>query len=64
MSDIIAYKVGDEILDTQSYQGGGEPIYFDNSDDALNVIRHSTAHLLAAAVKSLYKDAKFFVGPA
>ena len=64
MSDIIAYKVGDEILDTQSYQGGGKPIYFDNSDDALNVIRHSTAHLLAAAVKSLYKDAKFFVGPA
>lgn len=64
MSDIIAYKVGGEILDTQSYQGGGEPIYFDNSNDALNVIRHSTAHLLAAAVKSLYKDAKFFVGPA
>ena len=64
MSDIIAYKLGEEIIDTQSYQGGGEPIYFDNSDDALNVIRHSTAHLLAAAVKSLYKDAKFFVGPA
>lgn len=64
MSDIIAYKLGEEIIDTQSYAGSGEPIYFDNSNDALDVIRHSTAHLLAAAVKSLYKDAKFFVGPA
>ncbi|MDA3056550.1 MULTISPECIES: threonine--tRNA ligase [unclassified Campylobacter] len=64
MSDIIAYKLGEEIIDTQSYAGSGEPIYFDNSNDALDVIRHSAAHLLAAAVKSLYKDAKFFVGPA
>ena len=64
MSDIIAYKLGEEIIDTQSYAGSGEPIYFDNSNDALDVIRHSCAHLLAAAVKSLYKDAKFFVGPA
>ena len=64
MSDVIAYKLGEEIIDTQSYAGSGEPIYFDNSNDALDVIRHSCAHLLAAAVKSLYKDAKFFVGPA
>ena len=64
MSDIIAYRLGEEVIDTQSYAGNGEPIYFDNSNDALDVIRHSCAHLLAAAVKSLYKDAKFFVGPA
>ncbi|MDY6121078.1 MAG: threonine--tRNA ligase [Campylobacter sputorum] len=65
MSDIIAYKVNDVIIDTQSYSGnGGEPIYFDNSKQALEVIRHSCAHLMAEAITKLYKDAKFFVGPA
>ncbi|ASM39615.1 threonine--tRNA ligase [Campylobacter sp. RM12327] len=65
MSDIIAYKVNDVIIDTQSYSGnGGEPIYFDNSKEALEVIRHSCAHLMAEAITKLYKDAQFFVGPA
>ncbi len=43
---------------------GFEPIYFDNSAKALDIIRHSTAHLMAAAIKQLYPEAKFFVGPA
>ncbi len=41
----------------------GDRIYFDNSKDALEIIRHSCAHLLAQAIKSLYPEAKFFVGP-
>ena len=41
-----------------------KPIYFDNSPEALAVIRHSCAHLLAQAIKSLYPEAKFYVGPA
>jgi len=32
-------------------------------DARLSVINHSCAHLLAQAVKHLYKDAKFWVGP-
>ena len=32
-------------------------------DERLNVLNHSCAHLLAQAVKHLYKDAKFWVGP-
>ena len=32
-------------------------------DEKLNVLNHSCAHLLAQAVKHLYKDAKFWVGP-
>lgn len=65
MGDIIAYKVNGVIVDTQSYDGnGGEAIYFDNSKEALEVIRHSCAHLMAEAITKLYKDAKFFVGPA
>ncbi|MDO9267068.1 MAG: threonine--tRNA ligase [Sulfurimonas sp.] len=41
----------------------GEQILLDNSLDSLEVLRHSTAHLMAQAIKSLYPDAKFFVGP-
>ncbi|KEA45305.1 threonyl-tRNA synthetase [Campylobacter mucosalis] len=66
MSEIIAYKLNGEIVDTQSIgsrQNEAEPIYFDNSADALNVIRHSCAHLMAQAIKSIYPNAKFFVGP-
>lgn len=47
MSDIIAYKLNGEIVDTQSIAGresSAEPIYFDNSKEALHVIRHSCAH--------------------
>jgi len=34
------------------------------SDDPLQTLRHSTAHLLAAAVMELYPDAKYGIGPA
>ncbi|MGG7048526.1 MULTISPECIES: threonine--tRNA ligase [unclassified Campylobacter] len=66
MSEIIAYKLNGEIIDTQSIAGResmAEPIYFDNSKEALHVIRHSCAHLMAQAILSLYPKAKFFVGP-
>ncbi len=33
------------------------------TDDPLQVLRHSTAHLLAAAVMELYPDAKYGIGP-
>ena len=32
-------------------------------DERLHVLNHSCAHLLAHAVKHLYPDAKFWVGP-
>ena len=35
-----------------------------DSPEALEILRHSTAHVLAQAVKRLFKDAKFGVGPA
>ena len=38
-------------------------IYDKHSKEGLEVIRHSTAHLLAQAVKRLYPDACFGVGP-
>lgn len=42
---------------------GIKPIYFDDSKEAHEIIRHTCAHLLAEAIKSLYPEAKFFVGP-
>ena len=66
--DIIAYKIDGNIVDTHTYKArglsGGEPIYFDNSKDALDVIRHSCAHLMAEALARLYPNVQFFVGPA
>jgi len=69
MSDIIGYKIGDNIVDLQTIEAknidisDAKPIYFDNSEDALEIIRHSAAHLMAQAIKELYPDAKFYVGP-
>jgi len=63
---VIGIKNGDEIVDTQTAQQegiNGEEIYYDNSKEALEIIRHSTAHLMAQAIKILYPEAKFFVGP-
>ncbi|TPW15197.1 MAG: threonyl-tRNA synthetase, partial [Halothiobacillaceae bacterium] len=38
-------------------------IITDKSDEALEIIRHSTAHLLAQAVKSLYPKVQVTIGP-
>jgi threonyl-tRNA synthetase len=35
----------------------------ESTGDALHTLRHSTAHLLAAAVTQLYPDAKYGIGP-
>jgi threonyl-tRNA synthetase len=64
--DIIALKHDDQIIDLQTAEAlgiTGENIVYDNSPDSLEVLRHSCAHLMAEAIKALYTDAKFFVGP-
>ncbi|MGA3675892.1 threonine--tRNA ligase [Lysinibacillus agricola] len=38
-------------------------LYDASSKEGIQVIRHSTAHLLAQAIKRLYPDARFGVGP-
>ncbi len=54
-----------EIIDTQSFKSNSKyrEIEYSNSNEALEIIRHSTAHLMAQAIKELYTNAKFFVGP-
>ena len=63
----IAVKKDGVIYDLQTVEAknieGGEPIYFDNSADSLEVLRHSTAHLMAQAIEELFPGTKFFVGP-
>ncbi len=69
MEDFIAVKVDNEVIDLQTAKekdidtSNNQKIYFDNSNDALEIIRHSCAHLMAQAIKELYPDALFFVGP-
>ena len=64
MEEVIAIKIGSAIVDLQSSSGeSGENIYFDNSPQSLEVIRHSTAHLMAQAIRELYPDAKFLLDP-
>lgn len=64
--DAIALKHDGEIVDLQTAEAngvGGEAITYGDSAEALDVIRHSAAHLMAQAIKKLYPDAEFYVGP-
>lgn len=63
--ELIAYKGKNCIIDTQSVTQTNDltPLYFDNSKESLEILRHSCAHLMAQALKALYPEAKFFVGP-
>ncbi len=50
-----------EILNIQADEG--EQIKADDSQESLEILRHSTAHLMAQAIKELHPEAQFFVGP-
>lgn len=55
-----------QIYDLQTVEAlniQGEKIVADDSKEALEILRHSCAHLMAQAIKELYPEAKFFVGP-
>ncbi len=61
----LAGKVNGQVVDT-SYviaQDVALAIITDKDADGLDVIRHSTAHLLAYAVKALFPDAQVTIGP-
>src|SRR6266850_1826641 len=58
-STIEAGFTGLHILDDPMAEYGDH----ESSEDPLHVLRHSTAHLLAAAVTELYPDARYGIGP-
>lgn len=61
----MAGKLNDEMLDlcTPIEEDGAVSIITLDSEDGLYILRHSTAHLLAQALKRLYKDVKLGIGP-
>ena len=61
----LAGKVDGKLVDT-SYRIGNDAaleIVTDKHPDALDVLRHSTAHLLAQAVQRLFPGAQVTIGP-
>jgi threonyl-tRNA synthetase len=62
----IAAKLDDVIIDLNRPVMQDSSLIFLTEDDpeSIEVLRHSSAHLMAEAVKTLYPHAKFGVGPA
>lgn len=61
----LAGRVNGELVDTSFLieHDSSLAIVTDKDADGLEVIRHSTAHLLAYAVKTLFSDAQVTIGP-
>ncbi|QEV17069.1 threonine--tRNA ligase [Streptomyces alboniger] len=62
---IVAARVAGELKDLAYAVADGdeiEPVEI-SSEDGLDILRHSTAHVMAQAVQELYPDAKLGIGP-
>jgi threonyl-tRNA synthetase len=61
----LAGRVDGKVVDTSHLINGDSQVAIitDKEADGLEIIRHSTAHLLAYAVKSLFPDAQVTIGP-
>jgi threonyl-tRNA synthetase len=61
----LAGRVDGKLVDTSFVidRDATVAIITDKSPEALEIIRHSTAHLLAQAVQSLFPDAQVTIGP-
>ena len=61
----LAAKVDGKLVDTSEVidRDAAVAIVTDKDPEGLEVIRHSTAHLLAYAVKELFPDAQVTIGP-
>lgn len=65
----VAARLNGKLVDLSAVLAPDGPhdlkILTDKSDEALSMLRHSTAHVMAAAVRRLYGDGvKFGIGPA
>lgn len=61
----LAGKLNGELIDLRTpIEVDGEiQILTDKDEESLDIMRHSTAHLMAQAIKRLFKGAKLGVGP-
>ena len=61
---LVAVADGEQLdLDRPLPDGASVSLVFPSSDEGLEVLRHSTAHVLAQAVLRLYPGATFSIGP-
>jgi threonyl-tRNA synthetase len=62
----LAGKVDGALVDTSTVLSGGETVEIvtDRSPEALHILRHSSAHVMAEAVVQLFPLAKVAIGPA
>ncbi|MFI6936092.1 threonine--tRNA ligase [Streptomyces sp. NPDC050287] len=62
---IVAARVGGELKDLSYVLSEGEEVegVEISSEDGLNILRHSTAHVMAQAVQELFPEAKLGIGP-
>ena len=63
--EVVAARVDGELRDLATELADGqsvEPVAID-SPDGLDILRHSTAHVMAQAVQDLFPDAKLGIGP-
>ncbi len=64
VKDVIALKYNGSFIDLADTVHEGEiEVLTKNDIDALSILNHSTAHLLASAVMQLYPDTKCGIGP-
>ncbi|MEA1930146.1 MAG: threonine--tRNA ligase [Euryarchaeota archaeon] len=63
--DTVAGKIEGELVDKETPVSDGDRIEIvtDQSDEYLDVLRHSAAHVFAQALLRLYDDAKLTIGP-
>ncbi|MDR1082639.1 MAG: threonine--tRNA ligase [Coriobacteriales bacterium] len=62
----LAGKIDDTLVDLSApvTEGATVTIITSKSPEALSILRHSTAHIMAEAIQELFPDAKFGIGPA
>lgn len=63
--NIIAINAGGQTLDLSARlrEGDLQPVYVDSPEGTV-ILRHSTAHVMAQAVRELFPEAKITIGPA
>ncbi|MGC8616099.1 MAG: threonine--tRNA ligase [Desulfurella sp.] len=66
LKNVVAAKVDAKIVDLNFTLDKESDVEFIdiNSKEGLEILRHSAAHIMAQAIQTLFKNAKFAIGPA
>ena len=66
LSSYVAVKDGENVVDLRDVPADGACVELVGleSKEALSVLRHTTTHVMAQAVKNLFPEAKLTIGPA